>query len=475
MSYRGRFRKAFHFTISEEWHQKLLFWLSAIIVGAVSVGFGIGTDNAIRLFHRITGPHPHIVFLLCPIGLAAVAFITRTVFPGAQGSGIPQAMAVMHLERMEAARTMLSWRIAIGKVLLTLAGFACGASIGKEGPTVQIGCSVMYGVGRLGLKPSHELLRLLVLAGGAAGIASAFNTPVAGAVFAIEEMAHYQVNPLIGSRLLVVTALSGMAMLALVGYYSYFGTITAALPWGRNWLAVACLGVTGGLAGGAFARILTVPIQRLPRFLKYLLQRRPILFAAICGLVLALLGTLSGGEVFCSSHPQAQMALYGATVLPKSFAILKWAATIVSYMSGIPGGIFAPSLAAGAGLSSWFVPLFPHVPVSVLAMLGMAAYFSGVVQSPITAAVIVLEMTNNIEMTVAVSAASMLGTAFSHLICPKPIYAAMADQFMDALKTSGLVTEEAKIKEPAEPAHVDHAEAPHYSSESLTTPSGESR
>lgn len=423
------------FTGSEVWHQRLLFWLSAIVVGSISVAYGWGTDEAIRLFHRFTDPHPYYVFLLCPIGLAAVALVTRTVFPGAQGSGIPQAMAAIHMERIEFANTMLSWRIAVGKVLLTIVAFACGASIGKEGPTVQIGCSVMNIVGGLGLKPSRELLRLLVLAGGAAGIASAFNTPIAGAVFAIEEMAHYHVDASIGRRLLVVTALSGMAMLALVGNYTYFGTVHASMPWGWNWLAVPSIGIVGGLLGGAFARILTIPIQRFPRLLSWLVRRHPIVFAAICGLGLAVIGWASGGQAFCSSHPEAQGALNGTLVLPIDFTLLKWAATIVSYLSGIPGGIFAPSLAAGAGLSAWFVPLFPHVSLSVLAMLGMAAYFSGVVQSPITAAVIVLEMTNNIEMTVAVSAASMLGTAFSRMICRKPIYAAMADQFLEAMKS----------------------------------------
>ncbi len=474
MTYGARFRKYFHFTATQEWHQKPLFWLSAIIVGAVSVVFGLGTDKAIALFHRLSDPHPLVVFLLCPVGLAAVAFTTRTVFPGAQGSGIPQAMAAMSLERMEAAGKMLSWRIAAGKVLLTLVGFACGASIGKEGPTVQIGCSVMFGVGRLGLKPSQELLRLLILAGGAAGIASAFNTPVAGAVFAIEEMAHYHVNPLIGSRLLIVTALSGMTMLAMVGYYTYFGTIHAAMPWGWNWLAVPCIGITGGLLGGAFSRILTIPTQRFPRLLKYLVLRQPILFAGICGLVLATLGTLSGGQAFCSSHPEAQAALYGSVLLPRSFMPLKWAATIVSYMSGIPGGIFAPSLAAGAGLSAWFAPLFPHVSLSVLAMLSMAAYFSGVVQSPITAAVIVLEMTNNIEMTVAVSAASMLGTAFSHFICPTPIYAAMAHQFEEALKSSGLTDKSPPIQRKDTPVTADPGAKSAFPAEPAITPAEDS-
>lgn len=417
----------------EIWHQRLLFWLSAIIVGAIAVAYGIGTNAAIRIFFRISGPHPLIVFALCPLGLGAIALVTRKVFPGAQGSGIPQAMAAIRMEGMAFADSMLSWRIAIGKIVLTLAGFACGASIGKEGPTVQIACSVMNSIGRIGLKPSHDLLRLLVLAGGAAGIASAFNTPIAGAVFAIEEMAHYQVNGEIGRRLLVVTALSGMTMLALVGNFTYFGSVVANMPWGRGWLVVPLIGAVGGLMGGAFARVLTIPVQKFPRFLAWMVQRQPVLFAVLCGLLLACIGTASGGLAYCSSYAQARGALHGELLLPPSFAALKWAATVITYMSGIPGGIFAPSLSVGAGLAYWFVPLFPHVPIGVLAMLGMAAYFSGVVQSPITAAVIVLEMTNNIEMTVAVSAASMLGTAFSRIICPKPIYAAMADQFLEAI------------------------------------------
>jgi len=421
------------FSISEAWHQRVLFCISAVVVGAISVAFGLGTTKAINLFYRIIGPHPLIAFGLCPIGLGAVALLTRKVFPGSQGSGIPQAMAAMEMEGMEFANTMLSWRIAVGKIVLTLAGFLCGASIGKEGPTVQIACSVMNNVGRWGLKPSHDLLRLLVLCGGAAGIASAFNTPIAGAVFAIEEMAHYHIDGYVGRRLLMVTALSGMAMLALIGNYTYFGTVRASMPWGSTWAALLPVGIAGGLLGGAFARILTIPVTRFPRWLAWLVQRRPIAFAMVCGLALAVVGHLSGGLAFCSGYAQARGALHGTLLLPPAFPILKWAATIISYMSGIPGGIFAPSLSVGAGMAYWFVPLFPHLPISALAMLCMAAYFSGVVQSPITAAVIVLEMTNNIEMTVAVSAASALGTIVSRLVCPKPIYAAMAESFIAAV------------------------------------------
>ena len=418
----------------ERWHQRLLFWLSAVIVGAVSLGFGWTTQHASGLFHRVIAPFPLVAFVICPAGLAGIVYVTRTVFPGAQGSGIPQAMAAIRMERLEYANLMLSWRIAIGKTLLTLAGFAVGASIGKEGPTVQIGCSVMNGLGGLGLKPSRELLRLLVLAGAAAGIASAFNTPIAGAVFAIEEMAHYQVDATIGRRLLVVTALSGMTMMALVGNYTYFGNVAIDLPWGRAWLAVPVIGLVGGTLGGVFARVLSFPQTKLPRVVFRFMRGRPLVFAALCGVALAGLGTASGGLVFDASHGPAAAALHGSAVPPLGFPILKWLATAVSYLSGIPGGIFAPSLAVGAGLSAWFAPIFPHAPLSVLAMLGMAAYFSGVVQSPITAAVIVLEMTNNTSMTVAVSAAAMLGTAVSRVICRRPLYAAMADQFLEAME-----------------------------------------
>lgn len=411
----------------------ILFVVGAMVVSVMAVLFGRGVVLAGQVFHWMTGPHPWLVFILCPLGLVSIDFLTRKVFPGAQGSGIPQAIAATHMKDRRMIDAVLSLRIMVGKIVLTLFGFACGASIGKEGPTVQIGCSVISAVGRIGVRPSRPLLRMLILAGGAAGISAAFNTPLAGAVFAIEEMAHgFEART--GRMLLLAVALGGATTLALVGEYHYFGTIPATLPWGWAWLAVPLCGAVGGLAGGLFGRILALAPSGFPRILRQLAVKRPSLFAALCGLALALCGYVSGGGVFDGGHRLAVALLHGTARAGIAFPLLKWLATLASYLSGIPGGIFAPSLAVGSGLGAALAGLFPAAPAGALAMLGMAAYFSGVVQAPITAALIVLEMTNNSPMTAAVAAAALLGTLFSRMVCPTPVYGALAERFLAAME-----------------------------------------
>ena len=394
----------------------LMFIIAGLATGLVAAVFTIAINWATGAFARVYAARPWLPFLLCPGGLGMIVLITRNVFPGSQGSGIPQAMAGLRMPNPKQVDRLLSWRIAIGKLSLTLAGFLCGASIGKEGPIVQIGCSVMNNIGRLGMPRTAGLQRLLIVAGGAAGISAAFNAPLAGAIFAIEEMYH-RYDGVTGRSVLAAAMLSGLALYAVFGGYFYFGSTSAVFPFGPAWLLILVAGLCGGLAGGFFSQILGSPMRFLPRFINRFAHRRPVLFAVGCGVVLAVLGWLSDGHIFDSSYPEARAALHGTTLLPLSFAPLKWAATCVSYLSGIPGGIFAPSLAVGAGVGAMLARLLilthlmANVPIGAIAMIGMAAYFAGVVQSPITAAVIVVEMTNNPGMTVVVGLAAGLAAS----------------------------------------------------------------
>ena len=421
----------------------VMFVIAGLVTGLVAALFTVAINWATATFARMDTARPWLPFAVCPIGLGVIVFLTRSVFPGAQGSGIPQAMAGLQMPNPRQVDRLLSWRIAIGKLTLTLAGFLCGASIGKEGPIVQIGCSVMNNIGRLGMPRTAGLQRLLIVAGGAAGISAAFNAPLAGAIFAIEEMYHHY-DTVIGRSVLAGAMLSGLALLAVFGGYFYFGSTVAALPFGIIWLVIPVAGAVGGLTGGLFSQILVTPMRFLPRAVGKFAHQHPLLFAVGCGFVLAGLGWLSGGQVFDSSHDQARAAVHGAALLPMAFAPLKWGATVVSYLSGIPGGIFAPSLAVGAGVGAMLarVVIMTHllsgVPLGAIAMVGMAGYFAGVVQSPITAAVIVVEMTNDPAMTVAVGLAAGLGSIFSKFVCPVPVYEAMAQQFFAAVAEPAL-------------------------------------
>ncbi|MGC9268694.1 chloride channel protein [Acidiphilium sp.] len=409
--------------------RNLILGLAAIITGLISIMFGLGVIRASALFADVTAGRAWLPFLLCPAGFALIVFLTRRVFPGAQGSGIPQAMAGLQMQEAAEIDSVLSLRIAVGKFGLTLLGFAIGASIGKEGPTVQIGCAVMNVCGRLGLERSHALQRVLILAGGAAGITCAFNAPIAGVIFAIEEMARSFDDRQVRSIILAAFA-SGVTLFLMRGYQPYFGLSHATLTPGVIWLLVPACAVIGGLAGGLFARVLITPALFMPELINRIAKSRPAWFAGFCGLSLAVIGLISHGQTFDASYGEAQAALIRGVLPPLDFAPLKFLATLISYLSGIPGGIFAPSLAVGVGVGTAFAHLIPGLPVAAFAMIGMAGYFSGVVQSPLTATAIVIEMTSNPAMTVPVGLAAILGTLASRLVCKEPVYHAMAQQFL---------------------------------------------
>ncbi len=401
------------------------FWAGAVAVGAAALVFAALADAAGRTFAFLTAGRPWLVFLLAPAGLALSLWLTRTVFRGAQGSGIPQVIATLSMKRTDEVDRLLALRVAFGKVVLTLLGLASGASIGREGPTVQVSAAIMHAIGRALRMPREDAYRAMVLGGGAAGVAAAFNTPLAGVVFAIEELSH-SFEARTSGTVLTAVIIAGITTAASVGSYGYFGTASVVLPWGLSWIAVLACGVSGGLAGGCFAQILLWFARGVPGAPGRVIARHPVAFAGLCGLAVAAIGAASQGTTFGTGYAQARSLVDGTATLPDSFFAWKFAASAVSYVSGIPGGIFAPSLAVGAGLGHAVAGFLPAAPAGAVVLLGMVGYFSAVVQAPITATVIVMEMTNDGQVTVPLMATALLAFAVSRLICPRPLYGALA-------------------------------------------------
>jgi H+/Cl- antiporter ClcA len=308
---------------------------------------------------------------------------------------------------------------------MTTAGLAVGASTGREGPTVQIGAAIMFLTGRI----SPRRQQGLILAGSAAGIAGAFNTPLAGIVFAIEEMSRsFEMRT---SGLIIGTViLAGMVPLTVFGNYIYFGTTHDVLHFGWGWLAVPVIGVIGGICGGAFSRVLLLVTLGCPGRIGRFIKARPVAFAVICGMVVALCGLATGGAVNGTGYEAAREALHGRSELSFIYAPLKFLATVASAISGLPGGIFSPSLSVGAGLGADLSLLFPNVPIGVIVLLGMVAYFTGVVQAPITAFVIVMEMTDNNHMLLPLMACALIANAASKVMCKEGVYQAQARIFV---------------------------------------------
>ncbi len=426
-----RHRRLFKVT-SARWQRRAIFLLGGVAVGAAAVALAKLADLAQLAFSDLVSHFRYASLLVTPSGFALSVFMTNRFFRNAQGSGIPQAIAARHLTDQAARQNLVSLRIAAGKIILTLFGLLCGASVGREGPTVQIGASIMFALGRFSPRRQPGL----ILAGAAAGVAAAFNTPLAGIVFGIEEMSRaFETRT---SSLIIGAVISaGLTSLALMGNYAYFGSSAMSLRNGVDWLAIPVCGVVGGLAGGLFSRILIAVARGFANPAGRAIKNYPLVFAAVCGLAAALCGVASDGAIYGTGYSQVKAALESGLPLPANFAGLKFLATTFASISGMPGGIFSPSLAVGAGIGSDIASLFHGAPLAAIMLLGMVSYFAGVVQAPITAFVIVTEMTDNHTMVVPLMAAAWIAHASSRLICKEGVYHALARGFIQRAEASG--------------------------------------
>ncbi|MER9589869.1 chloride channel protein, partial [Mesorhizobium australicum] len=195
-----------------------------------------------------------------------------------------------------------------------------------------------------------------------------------------------------------------------------------------DWPLVIACGVIGGGFGALFSLLALKATRRIRRWNALQPLWRALLVAAICGLGVAVIGIASGGLTFGTGYAQARSAVEG-TPLPWFFFAEKFGAGLLSMISGIPGGIFAPSLAVGAGIGSSLGLMFGS-SAGVAALLGMAGYFAGVVQAPMTAFVIILEMTGNHDNVIGLMLASMLGYGTARLISHEPLYHALSRVFI---------------------------------------------
>ena len=405
------------------WQRRFIFGTGGLLVGLAAVGLAYGADACQDLFRELLTIWPYAGLLVTPLGFGLVVWITNRYFPGTQGSGIPQAIAARRLRRPQSRTELVGIRSAVGKVLMTMLGLAVGASTGREGPTVQVGAAVMFLTGRI--SPRRQIG--LILAGSAAGVAGAFNTPLAGIVFAIEEMSRsFEMRT--SGMILGTVILSGMTAMSIFGNYTYFGTTHDILQFGWGWITVPIIGAIGGLAGGLFSKTLVLFTYGLPGRAGELIKQYPIPFAICCGLVVAISSLVTDG-IHGTGYEAAREALHGETVLSLAYSPLKFLATAASAISGLPGGIFSPSLSIGAGLGANMASFFPAVPIGVMVLLGMVAYFTGVVQAPITAFVIVMEMTDNHQLMLPLMACALVANGASKLICKEGVYHAQSTKF----------------------------------------------
>ncbi|HET7267341.1 MAG TPA: chloride channel protein [Oleiagrimonas sp.] len=427
-----------------QWRRRILLWTGALVVGLVTIVFVEAAKYAYQLFYHAVTINPWWPMLITPCAFGLLTWLTRGSLQATRGSGIPEAIATLDVEDGNFRHHALSLRIAAGKMLLTLSAFLTGASVGREGPTVHVGASLMYTLGRRFGFSEPAAAGRFILAGAAAGLSAAFNAPLAGVMFAIEEMAGAYEHRMSGI-ILTAVVIAGVVTLGTLGNYSYFGQVTANLPLSSSWMAVLATGVLCGLAGGIYARMILLDFRPLSK-LAGLRKRWPVMFSIGCGIALVLLSRLAGDSLYGTGYAQARAILQQQSDAPGAgFGALKLMANVASYWANIPGGLFSPALAVGAGLGHNLSLLITGAPASAIVLLSMAAYLSGVTQSPLTSTVICMELTSNQTMVIPILATCLLARTSSQLVCRTPVYRAFANRIIEQYREQQLAKSRATL------------------------------
>ena len=413
-----------------QWVDRAIVLAMAAATGAIVVGFTLLAEAASHGFRLIEqwGSHGRFLTLLWTPALAVVLlWWTRRFVPGAMGSGIPQVVRGLEDDLQPSQRDwLISLRVSLHKIGLVSGGLLAGLSIGREGPTVQVGAGVMASARRW-LSPQSGIdAHDLMVAGAAAGIAAAFNTPLGGIVFALEQLTRRR-HLSHSSLVIAAIVLAGLVAVAVFGNETYFGRLRVqAMSWSLL-LPGLLVALVAGLSGGLFARLIVVSMRGLPDRFSRWRSAYPLRFAAGCGLAVAVIGVATQGATAGAGYVTTRALLEGQGELPGVYTLLKFCATWISAWSGVPAGVFAPSLAIGAGIGhdvAHFMGMSKEAAIPLIAM-GMVGFLAATTGGPITAFIIVMEMVSGQAMVLSLMACALLSSGVARLVT-RPMYQELA-------------------------------------------------
>ena len=408
------------------WIGRALVLAFAALSGLTVVVFTWLAEHALAAFHVLETRAWWATLVWTPLSTALIVWVTRRYVPGVAGSGIPQVMAAMEPPVQRDQRHLfVSLKLTVAKIMLTAWGLLAGLSLGREGPSVQIAAGVMHSARRWIPQQARVSDHGLLTAGGAAGIAAAFNTPLGGVMFAIEELSRHSDKR---SHGLVVAAivLGGLMAVSINGNASYFGLIHIEHLSFALLFPALVVTLASGVLGGLFSRLLVVSTAGTSSdwFTRFR-SRQPVAFAAACGLVLAVMGLISMGTSFGSGYAHTRGLLENQNEDFVLYVPFKFVATWLTTWSGVPGGIFAPSLAIGGAIGKDVAQLTAYVNAPTLIALGMAGFLAAVTQAPLTSFIIVMEMVDGHALVLSLMTCAMVSSGIARLISA-PLYPSLA-------------------------------------------------
>jgi CIC family chloride channel protein len=400
-----------------------LFLLLAVMIGVfagmsvVCFRMAIEWSRLWLLSSAETPPMLRLLLVPCLVGLV-IAIIVKRFFPRVRGSGVNQTKTAVYV-----SDGYIPFHTVIGKFLCSALAIGGGHSLGPEDPSLQIGAGIASIIGRK-LRLSRENLRLIAPVGAAAGLAAAFNAPIAAVIFVIEEIVGKWSSGILGA--VVLSAVSAaVVMRGFLGAEPLFRIPPFRLAHPAELIGYAALGVIGGVFSLLFVKLvmwLRKWVRRWPDWTEYV---QP----AIAGLILGVMG-LWLPQVLGAGYDVMDQSMHGRYVWQflAILAIAKMVATCFSFSSGMPGGMFAPTLFIGAmlggaigGIEHHFVPSFTG-SVGAYALVGMGTLFAGFLRVPMTSVFMVLEVSGNYSIILPVIVANSIAYLISRTFQPVPIF-----------------------------------------------------
>lgn len=390
----------------------LIFLGLCVIAGIGSALFSIATDKAYVLYMALFHYSKYAVLIYTPTIFVLIAYLLKKYFPYAGGSGLPQGYALDVFDEKTLNHTY-SLRTMAGKVLLTFLSIVSGASLGREGPTIQICASIFASIKNISQKRKKILIRI----GSGVGVATAFNAPLGGIVFAIEEYIKHcdsKVNVL----LLTGIGFAGYFMTVIAGDYSYMGRVNLEnlhYSWTAIILAIIA-GILCGIFGAIYTKLMILISVNKGSLFSRLKQKYYLITALVFGLLVAILGIYTNGSSFGNGAHEANNLLNHNVVIPWYFALSKALGSLFSVAAGVPGGYFSTSLSIGMGIMDLIYKLFPSMNTSQYYLLGMVGFLAAITEAPITAAAMIMSIVANTqEFALPIIIASLLGSYIASL------------------------------------------------------------
>lgn len=418
--------------------QAIPFWIGSVITGFFAVMYAQIFAWGENLMNFIFDWHAWMIFIIAPIGFVLSWWLVKEFAPNAKGSGIPQVMAAVELanpKEHKKIRSLLSLKIIFFKILSSVILVIGGGAVGREGPTIQIAGSVFRKVNEYLPEWWPKISKKnMIMTGAAAGLAAAFNTPLGGIVFAVEELSKTHIN-YFKTALFTAVIIAGLTAQTLAGSYLYLGypktndvSLMVMFP-------IILVAATAGI----LASQLSVIMLKINGWKKKTLKtdRANVVFLVICALIIASIAYFMNREVLGSGKEIMERVLFTKNKHEDWYVpVLRMLGPALSFTSGGAGGIFAPALTAGASIGSVISGAI-HLTANetnVVILAGMVAFLTGITRAPFTSAIIVLEMTDRHSLIFHLMLAGMVSSIASILVSRHSLYDVLKVNFLTEIR-----------------------------------------